>query len=60
MVDHTLFAWANIVKASVAVSFHAAEKNGPDRRGSADVSCVRAGEQLKSYCRMHIQKKRTW
>ena len=35
MVDQTLFACMAIALASVAVSFHAAEKSDPDRRGSA-------------------------
>ena len=39
MVDHTLFACTKIVRASVAVSFHAAENSGPDKRGSVDMSC---------------------
>ena len=35
IVDQTLFACAEIILASVAVSFQEAEKSGPDRRGSA-------------------------
>lgn len=38
IVDQTLLACMEIVAACVAVSFHAAEKSGPDKRGSAHVS----------------------
>ena len=40
MVDQTLFACPWIVAASVAVSFQAAEKSDPDKRGSAYMACV--------------------